>query len=296
MSWSVTTARWRTCGASPPGATSSRGTTSTSRTSTSRPWRPTASPCIPAPTPCASPRTRGRCGRGSSELGIPCPRWRGIESAADLDEFAGLVGWPLVLKAARGGYDGKGVWVVGNALEAAALLAELLAVRHAADRRGEGADRARTRRRRGALAVGAGRGVAGRRDGAAGRHLRRGDRAGPGAVRGAGRRGAAARAADRGRARRHRRAGRRAVRDDGRAVAGERAGDASAQLGALDDRGRAHVAVRAAPARRARLPARRDLGDRARRGDGQPARRARRGGPQRHRRTRASLHGPSGRT
>ena len=61
------------------------------------------------------------------ELGIPCPRWRGIESAAELDEFAGLVGWPLVLKAARGGYDGKGVWVVANALEAAALLAELLA-------------------------------------------------------------------------------------------------------------------------------------------------------------------------
>ncbi|HEY2271368.1 MAG TPA: 5-(carboxyamino)imidazole ribonucleotide synthase [Jatrophihabitantaceae bacterium] len=58
-----------------------------------------------------------------TELGIPCPRWARIESAADLDEFAGHVGWPLVLKAARGGYDGKGVWVVSNALDAAAVVA-----------------------------------------------------------------------------------------------------------------------------------------------------------------------------
>jgi 5-(carboxyamino)imidazole ribonucleotide synthase len=58
-----------------------------------------------------------------SDLGIPCPRWRRIGSPEELDEFAGQVGWPLVLKAARGGYDGKGVWVVGNALDAAAVLA-----------------------------------------------------------------------------------------------------------------------------------------------------------------------------
>ena len=56
-------------------------------------------------------------------------------------------------------------------------------------------------------------------------------------------------------------------------AAGQRAGDASAQLGALDDRGRAHLAVRAAPARGARLPARRDRADRAGHRDGQPARR-----------------------
>jgi 5-(carboxyamino)imidazole ribonucleotide synthase len=58
-----------------------------------------------------------------TELGIACPRWRRIESPQDLDEFAAQVGWPLVLKAARGGYDGKGVWVVGNALDAAEVLA-----------------------------------------------------------------------------------------------------------------------------------------------------------------------------
>jgi 5-(carboxyamino)imidazole ribonucleotide synthase len=58
-----------------------------------------------------------------ADLGIACPRWRRVESAGELDEFAALVGWPLVLKAARGGYDGKGVWIVANALDAAAVLA-----------------------------------------------------------------------------------------------------------------------------------------------------------------------------
>jgi 5-(carboxyamino)imidazole ribonucleotide synthase len=58
-----------------------------------------------------------------AELGVPCPRWAPVSSAAELDEFAGRVGWPLVLKATRGGYDGKGVWIVANALDAAAVIA-----------------------------------------------------------------------------------------------------------------------------------------------------------------------------
>jgi 5-(carboxyamino)imidazole ribonucleotide synthase len=58
-----------------------------------------------------------------SEVGIPCPRWQPIASAAELAEFADDVGWPLVLKAATGGYDGKGVWFVGSLDEAADVLA-----------------------------------------------------------------------------------------------------------------------------------------------------------------------------
>jgi 5-(carboxyamino)imidazole ribonucleotide synthase len=57
-----------------------------------------------------------------SALGVPCPRWAPIASAADLDDFAGDVGWPVVLKATTGGYDGKGVWVVGSSDEAADVL------------------------------------------------------------------------------------------------------------------------------------------------------------------------------
>jgi 5-(carboxyamino)imidazole ribonucleotide synthase len=56
-------------------------------------------------------------------LGIACPAWAPISSPQELDDFAARVGWPLVLKATRGGYDGKGVWVVANALDAAAVLA-----------------------------------------------------------------------------------------------------------------------------------------------------------------------------
>jgi 5-(carboxyamino)imidazole ribonucleotide synthase len=48
------------------------------------------------------------------ELGIPVPRWA---PAADRDAVAALaaeVGWPVIAKAVRGGYDGRGVWVVGE--------------------------------------------------------------------------------------------------------------------------------------------------------------------------------------
>jgi 5-(carboxyamino)imidazole ribonucleotide synthase len=43
-----------------------------------------------------------------TELGVPVPRWRVLESPADLVDF----GFPAVVKTTRGGYDGKGVFVV----------------------------------------------------------------------------------------------------------------------------------------------------------------------------------------
>ncbi|UQX89574.1 5-(carboxyamino)imidazole ribonucleotide synthase [Jatrophihabitans telluris] len=61
-----------------------------------------------------------------SGLGAPCPPWRDLSASADpaaeLADFAAEVGWPVVLKAVSGGYDGKGVWVVQGPAEAAALL------------------------------------------------------------------------------------------------------------------------------------------------------------------------------
>lgn len=56
-------------------------------------------------------------------LGLPVPTWRRVESAAEVAEFADQVGWPVVLKAVRGGYDGRGVWVVADAAQAAQRLA-----------------------------------------------------------------------------------------------------------------------------------------------------------------------------
>ncbi|MFI5835975.1 5-(carboxyamino)imidazole ribonucleotide synthase [Micromonospora sp. NPDC051300] len=60
------------------------------------------------------------------ELGAPNPAWRPVESPADLLAFGAEVGWPVVLKAARGGYDGRGVWMVDDADQAAELAATLL--------------------------------------------------------------------------------------------------------------------------------------------------------------------------
>ena len=43
--------------------------------------------------------------------GVPCPRWAAASTAEDVTDFAAEVGWPLVAKTPRGGYDGKGVLV-----------------------------------------------------------------------------------------------------------------------------------------------------------------------------------------
>ncbi|WP_343573812.1 5-(carboxyamino)imidazole ribonucleotide synthase [Mycobacterium sp.] len=54
-------------------------------------------------------------------LGVPVPRYAAIERPDDLDEiaaFAQLVGGPLVVKAGRGGYDGRGVQLAADAAEA----------------------------------------------------------------------------------------------------------------------------------------------------------------------------------
>src|SRR5690606_1806030 len=59
-----------------------------------------------------------------SELGLPVPRWRAVTTTADVGELAAGSSWPVVVKSVRGGYDGRGVWVVGNRDEAAARIAE----------------------------------------------------------------------------------------------------------------------------------------------------------------------------
>ncbi len=47
-----------------------------------------------------------------SALGLPMPEWARIERAEDLDGFLAANGGRVVVKTARGGYDGKGVRVV----------------------------------------------------------------------------------------------------------------------------------------------------------------------------------------
>ncbi|GAB3139431.1 5-(carboxyamino)imidazole ribonucleotide synthase [Micromonospora sonneratiae] len=56
----------------------------------------------------------------------PMPAWQPVTLPEDVVEFGDRVGWPVVLKAARGGYDGRGVWVVSDAREAAEQTALLI--------------------------------------------------------------------------------------------------------------------------------------------------------------------------
>lgn len=53
-----------------------------------------------------------------TELGVPCPRWAAVRTREELAAFGDATGWPVVVKTARGGYDGKGVRVVATADDA----------------------------------------------------------------------------------------------------------------------------------------------------------------------------------
>ncbi len=49
-----------------------------------------------------------------SRAGVACPGWRVVQSPADVTMFAEDHTWPVVLKVSRGGYDGRGVWVLDS--------------------------------------------------------------------------------------------------------------------------------------------------------------------------------------
>ncbi|MGQ0574905.1 MAG: 5-(carboxyamino)imidazole ribonucleotide synthase [Pseudonocardia sp.] len=58
-------------------------------------------------------------------LGIRVPRFLRVGDPVDVVRFGAAQGWPVVLKAVRGGYDGRGVWLLEGRDDA--LVAELLA-------------------------------------------------------------------------------------------------------------------------------------------------------------------------
>jgi 5-(carboxyamino)imidazole ribonucleotide synthase len=55
-------------------------------------------------------------------LGHRCPRFAAVADLADVEGFAASTGWPVVLKAISGGYDGRGVWVCAGPGEAAEVI------------------------------------------------------------------------------------------------------------------------------------------------------------------------------
>ena len=62
--------------------------------------------------------------RRLTDIVVACPRWAQVRDAASLQVFGDEVGWPLIVKTPRGGYDGKGVRVAGSPQEVADWLAD----------------------------------------------------------------------------------------------------------------------------------------------------------------------------
>ena len=67
-----------------------------------------------------------------TDMGIPCPAWARVEDVAQLEEFGATIGWPLIVKTPRGGYDGHGVTIAHSPVDVSSwwgngpLLAEAL--------------------------------------------------------------------------------------------------------------------------------------------------------------------------
>ena len=60
-------------------------------------------------------------------LGIAVPPFAAVSSVADVLVFGAKHGWPCVLKVVRGGYDGRGVWMLNTPSGARRTVCELLA-------------------------------------------------------------------------------------------------------------------------------------------------------------------------
>lgn len=69
----------------------------------------------PGPDALVHAQDKGLMRERLAALGVPCPRNAIVRSVAEVEAF----GFPCVLKTTRGGYDGKGVWVVRSAADAA---------------------------------------------------------------------------------------------------------------------------------------------------------------------------------
>jgi 5-(carboxyamino)imidazole ribonucleotide synthase len=77
-------------------------------------------PVRPGPEALVHAQDKGVMRARLDELGAPSPRHRIVTDPADVAAFAAEVGgFPVILKTVRGGYDGKGVWVVRTQEDAA---------------------------------------------------------------------------------------------------------------------------------------------------------------------------------
>jgi 5-(carboxyamino)imidazole ribonucleotide synthase len=72
--------------------------------------------CRPGPEALVHAQDKAVMRERLTALDVPCPRHAVVADLDDVEAFAtGVGGYPVVLKTTRGGYDGKGVWVVASA-------------------------------------------------------------------------------------------------------------------------------------------------------------------------------------
>jgi 5-(carboxyamino)imidazole ribonucleotide synthase len=58
-----------------------------------------------------------------ARMNVAMPAWSRVSRPDDVESFAKVHGWPVVIKATSGGYDGKGVWIIPDSGAATEVLA-----------------------------------------------------------------------------------------------------------------------------------------------------------------------------
>jgi len=85
--------------------------------------RDAGTPVHPAPAALRFAQDKLHARRGFAELDLPVPAFTAVDTPEEVERFAADHGWPVVLKARAGGYDGRGVEVVHDRDAAAQVLA-----------------------------------------------------------------------------------------------------------------------------------------------------------------------------
>src|ERR1700712_292604 len=81
-------------------------------------------PVAPGPAALVHAQDKLVLRRALADAGEPQPAWAEVHTVHDVTRFADEVGWPVVLKTPRWGFDGKGVFVGPGPDAVAALLEE----------------------------------------------------------------------------------------------------------------------------------------------------------------------------
>ncbi|MFC9762531.1 5-(carboxyamino)imidazole ribonucleotide synthase [Rhodococcus jostii] len=80
----------------------------------------------PPPTALVYAQDKLAMRRKLAELGAPVPAYAEVTWAEDVVKFGAEHGWPVVIKAVRGGYDGRGVWITDDSDEAERIVTQQL--------------------------------------------------------------------------------------------------------------------------------------------------------------------------